>query len=1137
MKKSYLRTALLWVIPALIQYSVIAQTATLQIPAAINVLPPGPNAAALGRYGDIPVGHYTGVPSIFVPMYVLEGAHGLSVPVGLNYHASGIRVDDIGSWVGLGWSLDCGGVVTRSVHGTADDGPTGYLRTRTGNLIDDYLDNKLSPNARYNLETKASDGKIDLEPDIYTFNFVGHTGQFVFDHKGQPRLIPQQGLSIEQRSDTSGFKITDEIGTVYQFLDAEESESNYVPNGWRYNPENYTSSWYLTRITPLVGPSIKFIYGVPRAITFPTNVNENKSVLIDFEQTVPSQNGGGIPLGRITPYRTWTNLTVWTIALQRVVSADQTIDLYSSQQTSVTGATQLDSIVINSVSERRIKQYAFRYEQQNDRLFLLQVQEQGANQEHKPPYLFAYNGAIPALYTDAQDHWGYYNRNNPGLGRVPTAALTVGSNSSGFSTIPRYLVVSGANRSPDATLAQAGILKTITYPTGGTTKFDYELNNFGYINSRANPVQIITRPRRVSARGSNLVEHDSAQFRLATDQVVHFTTSLDIGPPDRAGSFVSSATVTYKCLSCDVATRLGLPYIADNSTGNRSHDIMLPRGTYRIYSEYLDPRPSTSGFASIQAYFQDSTGTTPNIVSGGLRIRRIQSRPSANAPVQTKEYRYQLATDTARSSGCSVSGIPTYRYNYKVKTRELLPPPNSLASSLEFINRYTMLTSNSCGQAGLTQGAPVGYSEVTEFDGVDGVNGKTVYKFSTAIMYPDNGNSNYFPFAPSSSYDYRRGKQLNLSVFKRNGNNFDKLSRTINQYSIPRQVSPSNSATLLASRIIGLKLGRTMDDVADNETAAGPSGFSHQPFPDEFDARKYFYTSEWIHPTRTLVRHYESADTTHFTETSTTLRYDNPLHYQLSGIEQRGTSDEVFVTRFRYPLDFTVGTTVNLPEPSASIALLTGKHMLSALIEKQYWHRIGTDSVLVNAQLVHYGGILPKRTWQLIVPTPIGSGSFSAASVDPNGTLSQDARYREQLIFERYDAHGNTLQQRQVSDVPISYLWGYNAVYPIAAVKNARYVELVAVLGQPLIDELAGATPGTDVQVRAKLSSLRTATALKNAQITTYTYAPLVGITSQTDPSGRTITYEYDGLGRLIRTRDERGRVLSQQQYHYARRP
>jgi YD repeat-containing protein len=55
------------------------------------------------------------------------------------------------------------------------------------------------------------------------------------------------------------------------------------------------------------------------------------------------------------------------------------------------------------------------------------------------------------------------------------------------------------------------------------------------------------------------------------------------------------------------------------------------------------------------------------------------------------------------------------------------------------------------------------------------------------------------------------------------------------------------------------------------------------------------------------------------------------------------------------------------------------------------------------------------------------------------------------------------------------------------------------------------------------------------AQMSSYTYDPSVGMTSQTDATGRTTTYEYDGLGRLLRTRDEQGRIRTQNEYHYAR--
>lgn len=54
-----------------------------------------------------------------------------------------------------------------------------------------------------------------------------------------------------------------------------------------------------------------------------------------------------------------------------------------------------------------------------------------------------------------------------------------------------------------------------------------------------------------------------------------------------------------------------------------------------------------------------------------------------------------------------------------------------------------------------------------------------------------------------------------------------------------------------------------------------------------------------------------------------------------------------------------------------------------------------------------------------------------------------------------------------------------------------------------------------------------------DAQMVTYTYDPLVGITSQTDPAGRTTYYEYDSLHRLKVLRDLKGKILKSFDYHY----
>jgi YD repeat-containing protein len=119
------------------------------------------------------------------------------------------------------------------------------------------------------------------------------------------------------------------------------------------------------------------------------------------------------------------------------------------------------------------------------------------------------------------------------------------------------------------------------------------------------------------------------------------------------------------------------------------------------------------------------------------------------------------------------------------------------------------------------------------------------------------------------------------------------------------------------------------------------------------------------------------------------------------------------------------------------------------------------------------------------------------------------------------------------NQVSTSIIWGYQRTYPIAEIKDATYAEVVAVLGQAVIDELAGSSPGTDAQVRQKLASLRTDTRLKQAQVTTYTYQPLVGMTSATDAAGQTTYYEYDGLQRLKKVKDQDGNILKNYVYHF----
>ncbi len=136
-------------------------------------------------------------------------------------------------------------------------------------------------------------------------------------------------------------------------------------------------------------------------------------------------------------------------------------------------------------------------------------------------------------------------------------------------------------------------------------------------------------------------------------------------------------------------------------------------------------------------------------------------------------------------------------------------------------------------------------------------------------------------------------------------------------------------------------------------------------------------------------------------------------------------------------------------------------------------------------------------------------------------------RIKETFGFYRY---GRLISMRTKDNMHVAYIWGYCNKYPIAEVKNVFYADLIARIPEYRLASIASKIqPSTDDW--NLINNLRSQ--FTEAQITTYTYKPLVGLLTVTDPHGVISYYEYDSFGRLQYLKDKNTNIINSYDYHY----
>jgi len=727
------------------------------------VMPP-PNAASLGKYGDVPVNYASGLPSIGIPIYsIKEGpiTHGIA----LSYHGGGIRAAETASWIGLGWSLQGSGMITRTVQGLPDEQSQGYYHNAYRIIPDDDTP------AYVQLMEDIHEGLKDGQPDIFNINAAGVSGKFYFDSLQIPRLVNQgSDLKVEHSYDSGNglvsFIITAPNGVRYHFgewngLTAYETMQAGVAGSAN------RQSWMLMAIESMDRHyAIEFDY-VNEGYSYKTPASGFHSDSNDPAQQISSSFPGNNGLVGNNHFviqyvngKRLDKITYSTGVVTFVPGADRE-DL--SQNTNP--AKVLDYIKIETGNGSYCYKHDFDYDYFEDntsstpygkRLKLQSVQEITCGGIEKPPHSFTYEGPVvngrqflPSRLTKATDHWGFYNgksTNNNLLLNIPLTTIPhpIPENTNDIS-------YGSADRSSDETYMLYGALKRITYPTGGYTDFTFEGNEVvDIINT--NTTNAISNLTTCGTPGpsccGNLDDTDTYTFSTQADiDNAYFdlegTNPFEANDPSGGGCNTTNRSVDIEIYDdnnnfvssygFNFPSGGGASQIVSNEPLSAISASLSPgvQYTFKLVSE------DCKGFFNLR--FEDPQ--LGNRTVGGLRIKKILTHDGEDSANDIIKDFYYGSSPTSLSSG-KLYKQPRY-FNSAAFHGTL-----NNASEIIFVAKFM---DNSVVPLTTFDGRHLIYQTVTE--SLNGI-GKNVYNFTDLPVQPEDAGSVYGPIMISQSFEY-----------------------------------------------------------------------------------------------------------------------------------------------------------------------------------------------------------------------------------------------------------------------------------------------------------------------------------------------------------------------------------------------
>jgi YD repeat-containing protein len=1128
---------------------IFGQSSNPEIKAELpNVIPPSPTVAALMKFEEVPVNNYTGIPDISVPLFSTSIHDKLNLNLALKYHTYGVKLKEIASDVGLGWSLTGLGSISRSVVGYPDEiyepekkiGIYKELSTLPVNQGLNYYNALKVVKGESNnwdllweyLWNVDVNGVFDSGHDLWQYNFLGHSGRFIIEknqfNQLQVVLLDNSKLKIinhyNQPSNTpnpqlqyvpTGFTIFDENGYKYEFQVFETTTVNTAGQSVSQN-NNYSES-------------LNTLFEFVSAFHL-TSVSYNNQVLIELnykngniETSVSTSYSYNIPHFS-APQLNWFEYfllescssefpsSFLNSLLKPLQSSSTSMNSYLAKKLDYVDIKGNGKIYFNYVNGRS----DFHYQNNQDVPVLKGIQVKDLSNNIINNFVFEhiyYNAIESKLFlkevkeiknSQTLKLYDFNYKINHQL-----SSLTVLEDLWGFCKDINVL-----DYDVDIVNVDNFVLNSISTPIGGKTNLIYEPNTYSYEsnsllnNFDANPYN--WNYSNVNFQ-INSINTSSNSFQVTnSNNKITFSSGIPNLQDNPDWSLVVFKDNQYHAPLYTFNSCLG-------GSCTKTLDN-LPVGNYTVRLEVFSANQNallnTFFVNATVAYKKSGSDYMNYLLGGGFRIKKLEYFENVNStePTMVKSFFYNNFQNNSLSSGSLVAGKPVYTYEFWNSRIPSFRCNSIIFNGLDV--SYKSISTNNIKQSSVTQGSPVGYKNVR----VQNMNNSyTQFTYTSPIDFPDeNVNQIYQIQLPSISNEFKRGLLLKEE-------SYDDQSRKINESTFDYDFVETNHVTSL--KVFGTYQGYNSYKPYTLFDSYGQYKFAKQnnhcqsqslnaglycqfdnaismfgnlyidvlPVTDRFgwakltskNTKEYFYINQ----------------NTNIVENTEVYEYYNH-NKKIKSVTKTDSNNQVHFTQFTY------ATNINSTHIDNRVAEVESIQNKLNNIETSF------VEVIFNNQFGNSNAWLPK-----FITSSKGNGFTPIEN---------------KVQFLKYNLKCKPIEMKQENGMTISYIYAYHHTLPVVKLENIAYDQIPSNL-IAAIQQATDTTNYNEQNVVNALNALRTSTDanMQKAMITTYVYKPLVGVTKITDPKGDTQTFLYDTFNRLKEVRDKDNNLLQESEYWY----